>query len=64
VTFARIPGNNASGATIITVGIKGEVRGKQKHLPNGEVARPDIVVLDDPQTEQDDCNANQSECSG
>jgi hypothetical protein len=52
VTFAKIPGSLASGATIISVGILGAIRGKNKNI-DGEVARPDTVILDDPQTDAD-----------
>ena len=51
VVFANIPGSKASGATIYSVGIKGAIRGANKTMPDGSVARPDMVVLDDPQTE-------------
>lgn len=52
VIFAAIPGSKASGAMLYAVGIKGAVRGGNKTKPDGdEIERPDIVVLDDPQTE-------------
>ena len=38
-----------SGAMIGTTGIEGAVRGLNKDLPNGEVIRPDFVIIDDPQ---------------
>ena len=50
VVFANIPGSKASGAIIYSVGIKGAIRGANKTMPDGSVARPDMVVLDDPQT--------------
>jgi hypothetical protein len=51
VVFAKIPGSPASGATIFSVGINGAIRGNNKTMPDGSIARPDVVVLDDPQTE-------------
>jgi hypothetical protein len=51
VVFATIPGSKASGATIVTVGIKGAIRGNNTTMPDGEIASPDVVVLDDPQTD-------------
>lgn len=51
VVFAKIPGALSSGATIFSVGINGAIRGNNKTMPDGSIARPDVVVLDDPQTE-------------
>jgi hypothetical protein len=53
VVFANIPGSPASGSMIVSVGIRGAIRGGNKTMPDGSLARPDIVVLDDPQTEKD-----------
>lgn len=39
-----------SGAIIKVGGIKGAVRGANHLLRSGEVARPDVVLIDDPQT--------------
>jgi hypothetical protein len=52
ITFPKIQGSLSSGATIVSVGIRGAIRGKNKNMPDGEVARPDVVVLDDPQTDE------------
>lgn len=57
IQFASIPSRGeptatASGAIIETAGIRGKVRGMQTALPNGKVARPDVFVVDDPQTDQ------------
>jgi hypothetical protein len=56
IQFASIPSRGeptatASGAIIETAGIRGKVRGMQTALPNGQVARPDVFVVDDPQTD-------------
>ena len=51
VVFATIPGSKASGAMIVSVGIKGASRGGNKMMPDGSTARPDVVLLDDPQTD-------------
>ncbi|GHT31029.1 hypothetical protein FACS1894214_1990 [Planctomycetales bacterium] len=61
VTFAKIPGSAASGASVLTVGIKGAIRGKQRKMPDGRIARPDIVILDDPQTDADAVSPRQVE---
>ncbi|MDR0704303.1 MAG: phage terminase large subunit family protein [Planctomycetaceae bacterium] len=52
ITFAKIPGSLSSGATVISVGILGAIRGKNKSV-DGEQIRPDTVILDDPQTDAD-----------
>jgi hypothetical protein len=53
VVFPKIPGSRASGATIITVGIKGAIRGKKIVMPDGSIARPDTILLDDIGTKKD-----------
>ncbi|MDR3232279.1 MAG: phage terminase large subunit family protein [Planctomycetaceae bacterium] len=44
-------GTETSGATLVSVGITGAIRGKNRMMPNGEIARPDMIVIDDPQTD-------------
>ncbi len=56
IQFASIPARGeptgtASGAIIETAGIRGKVRGMQTALPSGQIARPDLFVVDDPQTD-------------
>lgn len=56
IQFASIPARGegtrtASSAIIETAGIRGKVRGMQTALPTGEIARPDMFVVDDPQTD-------------
>jgi len=51
VVFANIPGSPASGAMLYSVGINGAIRGANLVMPDGSIARPDVVLLDDPQTE-------------
>ncbi|MCL2711123.1 MAG: hypothetical protein FWE95_09615, partial [Planctomycetaceae bacterium] len=53
VVFPTIAGSKSSGAMLYSVGIKGAIRGHKKTMPDGEEARPDVVVLDDPQTDAD-----------
>ncbi|MDR1922813.1 MAG: phage terminase large subunit family protein [Planctomycetaceae bacterium] len=52
ITFANIYGSLANGATISAVGINGAIRGQKKDI-EGENARPDMILLDDPQTDAD-----------
>jgi hypothetical protein len=53
VVFANIPGSPASGSMFLSVGIRGAIRGGNKTMPDGSLARPNCVILDDPQTEKD-----------
>jgi len=54
LVFPNIPGSKASGAIITGAGLTGgDVRGQQHILPDGQtVIRPDLVVPDDPQTDE------------
>ena len=42
----------ASGAVLCVRGITGRVRGMKLRLSDGTSARPDLVIIDDPQTDQ------------
>jgi hypothetical protein len=53
VVFPTIPGSLSSGAAIVTAGITSGIRGKNRTMPDGSIARPDMVVLDDVQTDAD-----------
>lgn len=44
--------SRASGAIITVAGITGRVRGPKHHTASGESVRPDLVILDDPQTDE------------
>jgi len=46
-----INGSECYGGIIRVAGITGGVRGQKHKRPDGSVARPDLVVLDDPQTD-------------
>lgn len=48
--FPSIPGSAAAGAIVDTCGITGNIRGKQA-AHGGEVFRPDLALVDDPQTD-------------
>ncbi len=52
IQFARIPGAPCCEAQIDTVGITGAIRGKQFTRGDGEIVRPSLVLIDDPQTKQ------------
>ena len=53
VVFPRIPGSPACGAIIVSVGIHGAIRGKNRTMPDGSIARPDAIILDDVSTKKD-----------
>lgn len=48
-TIAKSP---ASGAMIKPMGITASLRGMKHKLPSGQQVRPDLVLLDDPQTDE------------
>lgn len=45
-----VEGSKASGSTIMCRGITGDIRGANSNLPDGTMIRPDLVLIDDPQT--------------
>ncbi len=50
VTLPTVAGSRASGSIIRVAGITGAVRGLNELAPDGQPLRPDLVILDDPQT--------------
>ena len=44
--------NPSSGALVTVAGLDSNIRGQQHTRPDGTVVRPDLVILDDPQTRQ------------
>ena len=50
VVFPTIPKIKVSGATLSVAGLTGALRGQMNTLADGTVIRPEVVVLDDPQT--------------
>jgi len=51
IVFASIPGSPASGAIVRASGLLGRLRGMKHTRPDGRAVRPDLVIVDDPQTE-------------
>ncbi len=47
-----IPGSKAAGSVIQSSGIEACLRGTRHTCPDGTVIRPDLVLLDDPQTDE------------
>lgn len=52
LALPTIPGSPASGAVVKVAGITGRVRGMKFKRPDGRGVRPDLVVIDDPQTDE------------
>lgn len=52
IVLPTIPESKASGAIIKVAGITGRIRGMKFKRPDGHSARPSLVVIDDPQTDE------------
>jgi hypothetical protein len=52
LTLPLIEGSKVSGSAIRCASIMGRIRGLKHNIPNGETIRPDLVVIDDPQTDK------------
>jgi hypothetical protein len=52
VVLPTIEGSRAAGAVIQVAGITGRIRGMKHKRADGRAARPSLVVLDDPQTDE------------
>lgn len=61
IVLPTIPGSAASAAIIKAVGITGRIRGMKFKRPDGRMVRPDIAVLDDPQTDESARSPSQCE---
>lgn len=66
LTFPTVPdgvcdGVNVSGSTVTVAGITGAIRGQSHTLQDGTILRPELVLLDDPQTRESASSPVQSE---
>lgn len=52
VILPTVDGSAASGGILRVAGITGRVRGMKFVRPDGQSARPDLVIVDDPQTDR------------
>ena len=59
LVLPTMPNSPASGAAICCRGITGRIRGMKFRRPDGETVRPDIAIVDDPQTERSANSAQQ-----
>ena len=55
-----IAGSAASGCIVQVAGITGRIRGRSHLLPDGTIVRPDLAVIDDPQTDESANSVTQS----
>jgi len=51
IVLPTIEGSAASGCRIVARGLSASIRGLSARLPSGEIVRPSLVILDDPQTD-------------
>lgn len=59
IALPMIPGSRAGGSVIACAGITGRLRGMKHTRPSGETIRPDIALIDDPQTDESAASAPQ-----
>lgn len=52
LVFPTVPGSSASGATVRVTGLLGRIRGMSTTTASGDTIRPDLVMIDDPQTDE------------
>jgi hypothetical protein len=48
----NLPKSTTSSAILATAGLTGSIRGRKWTTPDGRSLRPDLVIIDDPQTDQ------------
>jgi hypothetical protein len=65
LTFPTMPddvcdGKNVSGSTVTVAGLTGAIRGQSHTLVDGTIIRPELVILDDPQTRESAMSLTQS----
>jgi len=61
VVLPTITGSQSSGAALRVVGLTGRLRGMQSKTPDGHSIRPDLVVVDDPQTDDSARSVSQND---
>lgn len=60
IVLPTIPGSAASGVVIRVAGLTGAIRGMKFKRRDGKAVRPDLVILDDPQTDESARSVSQS----
>ena len=61
VVLPTIAGSKASGAVLRVAGLLGRIRGMKYKTADGQTLRPDLVIPDDPQTDQSANSVSQCE---
>jgi hypothetical protein len=64
IVLPTIAGSAASGIVIRLAGITGRIRGAKFVRPDGRSVRPQLVIIDDPQTDQSARSVTQCEARG
>jgi hypothetical protein len=64
IVFPTVKGSPVSGSVIQAGGITGRIRGMKHALADGSSIRPDLVLIDDPQTEESARSPSQIEARG
>jgi hypothetical protein len=59
VALPTVNGSRASGGVAMIGGLTASIRGLKFKRPDGKAARPDLVVIDDPQTDESARSASQ-----
>lgn len=59
VVLPNIDGSVASGATIDSMGLTGEIRGRFRVFEDGQIYRPTLALVDDAQTEESAASPSQ-----
>ena len=52
LTLPLVEGSKVGGSAIRCASILGRIRGLKHNIPNGPTIRPDLIVIDDPQTDK------------
>ena len=60
IIFPTIPGSKAAGAIIRVAGITGRIRGMKYLARDGVTRRPDLALVDDPQTDESAASLSQN----
>ncbi len=62
IVFPAVAGSRCAGAAIEGFGIEsGDILGSQHPMPDGRIVRPDLVIVDDPQTNESSKSSTQTE---
>lgn len=52
LVFPTVEGSLCSGSVVSVCGVTGDIRGQQETQSTGEIIRPDLCIVDDPQTRE------------